>query len=37
MFVPITTIAKVKNLEEAMRRANDVAYGLTAGFYGSAG
>jgi 1-pyrroline-5-carboxylate dehydrogenase len=35
MFVPITTLAKVKNLDEAMRRANDVAYGLTAGFYGS--
>jgi len=35
MFVPITTIAKVKNLEEAMKLANDVDYGLTAGFYGS--
>jgi 1-pyrroline-5-carboxylate dehydrogenase len=35
MFVPITTIAKVKNLEEAMTLANDVDYGLTAGFYGS--
>ncbi len=35
MFLPITTIAKVKNLEEAMLRANDVNYGLTAGFYGS--
>ena len=35
MFVPITTIAKVQNLEEAMRRANDVAYGLTSGFYGT--
>jgi len=35
MFVPITTIAKVKNLEEAMTRANEVMYGLTAGFYGS--
>jgi 1-pyrroline-5-carboxylate dehydrogenase len=35
MFVPITTIAKVDNLDEAMARANNVAYGLTAGFYGS--
>ena len=35
MFLPITTIAKVKSLEEAMKYANDVEYGLTAGFYGS--
>ena len=35
MFLPITTIGKVKNLDEAMRIANDVDYGLTAGFYGS--
>jgi 1-pyrroline-5-carboxylate dehydrogenase len=35
MFLPITTIGKVKNLEEAMQHANDVDYGLTAGFYGS--
>ena len=35
MFLPITTIGKVKDLEEAMRHANDVNYGLTAGFYGS--
>lgn len=35
MFLPITTIAKVKNLDEAMAHANDVNYGLTAGFYGS--
>jgi 1-pyrroline-5-carboxylate dehydrogenase len=35
MFLPITTIGKVKNLEEAMKIANDVNYGLTAGFYGS--
>jgi len=35
MFVPITTIASVKNLDEAMKRANNVAYGLTAGFYGA--
>jgi len=35
MFLPITTIAKVKNLDEAMEIANDVDYGLTAGFYGN--
>jgi 1-pyrroline-5-carboxylate dehydrogenase len=35
MFVPITTIARVKDLDEAMRLANDVSYGLTAGFYGT--
>lgn len=35
MFLPITTIAKVDNLEQAMQLANDVDYGLTAGFYGS--
>jgi 1-pyrroline-5-carboxylate dehydrogenase len=35
MFVPITTVAKVENLEEAMTYANNVEYGLTAGFYGS--
>jgi len=35
MFLPITTIGKVDNLEQAMLIANDVNYGLTAGFYGS--
>lgn len=35
MFLPITTIGKVKNLEDAMQIANNVNYGLTAGFYGS--
>jgi len=35
MFLPITTIAKVKSLEEAIAYANDVNYGLTAGFYGA--
>jgi 1-pyrroline-5-carboxylate dehydrogenase len=35
MFLPITTVAKVDNLDQAMRLANDVDYGLTAGFYGS--
>ncbi|MBU2611202.1 MAG: aldehyde dehydrogenase family protein [Chloroflexi bacterium] len=35
MFLPITTITKVENLNEAMKYANNVDYGLTAGFYGS--
>jgi 1-pyrroline-5-carboxylate dehydrogenase len=35
MFLPIVMLAAVDSLEEAMRRANDVDYGLTAGFYGS--
>ncbi len=35
MFLPITTLAPVKDLEEGMRLSNDVAYGLTAGFYGA--
>lgn len=35
MFVPITTVGKVKNLDEAMEIANNVMYGLTAGFYGT--
>ncbi len=35
MFLPITTIGKVGNLDEAMKIANGVNYGLTAGFYGS--
>jgi 1-pyrroline-5-carboxylate dehydrogenase len=35
MFLPITTIHAVDSLDEAMRLANDVNYGLTAGFYGS--
>jgi 1-pyrroline-5-carboxylate dehydrogenase len=35
MFLPITTVAKVQNLEQAMKLANDVNYGLTAGFCGS--
>ncbi len=36
MFLPITTIGKVGSLDEAMKIANSVNYGLTAGFYGSA-
>jgi 1-pyrroline-5-carboxylate dehydrogenase len=35
MFVPITMIQKVKGLDEAIDIANDVKYGLTAGFYGT--
>jgi 1-pyrroline-5-carboxylate dehydrogenase len=35
MFLPITTLARVNSLDEAMTLANDVNYGLTAGFYGS--
>lgn len=35
MFLPITTLGKIKDLEQGMQLANDVAYGLTAGFYGS--
>jgi 1-pyrroline-5-carboxylate dehydrogenase len=35
MFLPITMIQKVKSLDEAMGIANDVDYGLTAGFYGT--
>jgi len=34
MFVPITMVERVKNLDEAMQLANDTIYGLTAGFYG---
>jgi 1-pyrroline-5-carboxylate dehydrogenase len=35
MFLPITTVARVENLDKAMQLANDVDYGLTAGFYGT--
>src|SRR5512142_52888 len=35
MFLPIATIGKVDSLDEAMKIANNVNYGLTAGFYGS--
>lgn len=34
MFLPITMIAPVKDLEQAMHLANDIEYGLTAGFIG---
>jgi 1-pyrroline-5-carboxylate dehydrogenase len=36
MFLPITLVHKIKSLDEGMTLANDVDYGLTAGFYGSA-
>jgi 1-pyrroline-5-carboxylate dehydrogenase len=35
MFLPITTIAGFDDVNEALKLANDVDYGLTAGFYGS--
>jgi 1-pyrroline-5-carboxylate dehydrogenase len=35
MSLPITTIAKVNTLDEAMQLANDNNYGLTTGFYGN--
>lgn len=34
LFVPILLIAKVKTLDEAMAKANNTPYGLTAGFFG---
>ncbi|MFN2223559.1 MAG: aldehyde dehydrogenase family protein [Candidatus Promineifilaceae bacterium] len=33
MFLPIVTIAGFDDLDDAMAKANDVEYGLTAGFY----
>jgi 1-pyrroline-5-carboxylate dehydrogenase len=35
MFLPITTITPIDSLDEGMKLANSVNYGLTAGFYGS--
>jgi 1-pyrroline-5-carboxylate dehydrogenase len=35
MFLPILMVARVRNLDEALARANDSALGLTAGCYGS--
>jgi 1-pyrroline-5-carboxylate dehydrogenase len=34
MFLPVALVTAVESLDEAMHRANDVDYGLTAGFYG---
>jgi 1-pyrroline-5-carboxylate dehydrogenase len=34
LFLPILHLAKVKSLDEAMDKANNTAYGLTAGFFG---
>ena len=34
LFVPILHLAKVKTLDEAMAKANDTQFGLTAGFFG---
>jgi 1-pyrroline-5-carboxylate dehydrogenase len=36
MFLPILTLHRVADRDEAMRLANDSELGLTAGFYGSA-
>ncbi len=36
MFLPILTVHRVRNREEAMALANDSDLGLTAGFYGAA-
>jgi 1-pyrroline-5-carboxylate dehydrogenase len=35
MFLPITMVHPIANLEQGMRLANDVMYGLTSGFYGT--
>lgn len=35
LFLPITMVHPVSDLQEAMRLANDIPYGLTSGFYGS--
>ena len=35
MFLPFVMIAPIKSLEEGMQIANDIDYGLTAGFYGT--
>ena len=33
LFVPIVAVARVKSLDEALARANDTVYGLTAGLF----
>lgn len=35
MFLPITTVGKIKDLNHGMKLANSSIYGLTAGFYGT--
>jgi 1-pyrroline-5-carboxylate dehydrogenase len=35
MFLPITLVHPIDDLEQGMRLANDVMYGLTSGFYGT--
>ena len=35
LFLPITMIHKIESISEGMKLANDIDYGLTAGFYGS--
>jgi len=37
LFVPLVMIGQVESLPEAMTLTNDTVYGLTSGFYGSAG
>ncbi len=37
LFLPILHIARVRTLDEAMQKANDTVYGLTAGFFGEDG
>jgi len=37
LFLPLALIGEVDSLDEAIARANDSDYGLTAGFYGAAG
>jgi 1-pyrroline-5-carboxylate dehydrogenase len=37
LFLPIVLVGAVDSLDEALERANDTEYGLTAGFYGDPG